>query len=225
MKKFAIVVAGGKGLRFDAGIPKQFQLLNGKPLLMYPVEKFYAYNADLQIIIVLPAEQIDYWRKLCKDYNFNVKHKIVIGGETRFQSVKNGLSAIDEEGIVAVHDGVRPLVSIKTIEQAFKTAQLKGTAVPVIHPVDSMRELTPFGSMPVNRNSYKFVQTPQVFKISILKEAYKQDYNPDFTDDASVVEIAGFSITLVEGNAENIKITSKSDLAIAEALVKNRNLY
>jgi len=222
MKKYAIIVAGGKGLRMSAELPKQFIPVNGKPLLMLTLEAFFRYDNEIELILVLPVSQQEYWYSICRQYNFTLFHKIADGGETRFHSVKNGLMLIPdvEESLVAVHDGVRPFVSQKTISEAFDCAGKHGSAVPAVDSVDSVRQLIDNGSVTLDRTKLKMIQTPQVFKKSILKEAYLQAYNPSFTDDASVVEKCGHSIVLTEGNRENIKITTPFDLCIAEALIK-----
>jgi 2-C-methyl-D-erythritol 4-phosphate cytidylyltransferase len=219
MKKYAIIVAGGKGLRMNAELPKQFIPINGKPLLMLTLEAFFHYDNEIKVILVLPVPQQEYWHTICQQYGFTLLHQIANGGETRFHSVKNGLTLIPdaEESLIAIHDGVRPFVSQKTISEAFKCAEKYGSAVPTIDPVDSVRKLTDTGSIALDRTTLKMVQTPQVFKNSILKEAYLQEYTPSFTDDASVVEKCGHSIMLTEGNRENIKITTPFDLCIAEA--------
>jgi len=221
--KTAIIVAGGKGERMQTDIPKQFIEIQGKPILMHTIEAFLAYDASLQIILVLPLAQINYWNELCAKQNFTVRHKIVVGGETRFQSVKNGLSAVNSPTLVAVHDGVRPLVSAETIARCFDEAERNGNAIPVVELVDSIRQISADGSLSVNRTLYKLVQTPQVFDAELLKNAYEQPYSAVFTDDASVVESLGIKINLVEGNRENIKITTVFDLVLAEVLLKYEN--
>jgi len=218
--KIALIVAGGKGERMQTDIPKQFIEIHGKPVLMHTLEVFRRYDAGIDLILVLPAIQIDFWKALCKKHAFDVPHQIVSGGSTRFQSVKNGLDTIHIPALIAVHDGVRPLVSIETIARCFNEAEISETAIPVIDSVDSIRQITPIGSMSVDRSLYKLVQTPQVFESKILKKAYEKDFSPLFTDDASVVEATGIIIHLVEGNRENIKITTTFDLKIAEYLFK-----
>jgi 2-C-methyl-D-erythritol 4-phosphate cytidylyltransferase len=218
MKHFVIIVAGGTGQRFGSTTPKQFLLLRGKPILMRTIEAFISYDSSIQVIITLPPDFIQLWQSLCKQYNFTVSHIFVEGGQTRFHSVKNGLNQIKEAGLVAVHDAVRPLVSSAVIERCFQTAKIKGNAVPVIPVVDSIRQLTENGSVPVDRENFMQVQTPQVFDVHLLKNAYNTEYITEFTDDASVVEKFGKEIFLVEGNRENIKITSQTDLSIAEVL-------
>ncbi|MEI6752526.1 MAG: 2-C-methyl-D-erythritol 4-phosphate cytidylyltransferase [Paludibacter sp.] len=215
----AIIVAGGKGERMNVDIPKQFLEIHGKPILMYTLEVFYRFDATMKLILVLPEVQIDFWKELCVKYNFNIIHQIVSGGQTRFHSVKNGLEAVNVPSLVAVHDGVRPLVSIETIERCFEGAEKFNAAIPVIDLVDSIRKLTETGSQSLDRNVYKLVQTPQIFDAELLKKAYEQDFSPLFTDDASVVEALGIKIQLVEGNRENIKITTEFDLKIAESFM------
>lgn len=218
--KFIIIVAGGSGTRMGTNIPKQFLLLHQKPVLMHTIEVFFNYNKDIKIIVVLPESQIEYWQLLCCEHNFKIHHTVVKGGDTRFQSVKNGLSKVDaSEGLVGIHDGVRPLVNIETIDKAFETASIHGTAIPVIKVNESLRKIDNYNSEMVNREDYRLVQTPQCFQISIIKNAYNQEYKVEFTDDASVVESSGKKIYLTDGNLENIKITSPIDLKIAELLI------
>jgi 2-C-methyl-D-erythritol 4-phosphate cytidylyltransferase len=220
MHKNVIIVAGGKGLRMGNELPKQFIEIAKKPILMHTIEAFYNYDNAINIVIVLPTEHQQYWESLCEKHNFQLHHNIINGGETRFQSVLNGLNTIENNGLTAVHDGVRPFVSHKTIQGAFEMANLHGAAIPVVAPVESIREIKNETNIARNRELYRLVQTPQVFKTSIIKQAYKQDYNLLFTDDASVVEAKGYKIALVEGNRENIKITSPFDLIIANAILK-----
>lgn len=219
MKKYAIVVAGGKGLRMGGDIPKQFIPVKGKPVLMRTLEAFYAYDDSISLILVLPETQQEYWRQLCEDCGFTLPHQIATGGETRFHSVKNGLSLVGNEGLVAVHDGVRPFVSQKVIAACYAAAAEKGAAIPVIDVVETLRRLKGGGaSETVARDSYRLVQTPQVFSVDLLKRAYEQIYVPIFTDDASVVEAFGHPVCLVAGNRENIKLTTPFDLKMAEML-------
>lgn len=206
-------------MRMGKDLPKQFLPIDGTPILMHTLQAFYDYDPSMTLIVVLPSDQQAYWSKLCGDYHFTIPHVVVKGGDTRFHSVKNGLSCIKEEGLVAVHDGVRPFVHCDTIDRCFAAAQESGAAVPVVKVVDSLRKVEDEESKAVSRRDYRIVQTPQVFDISLLKEAYKQPYTVDFTDDASVVEAYGRKISLVEGNRENIKITSPFDLVIAEAFL------
>ena len=222
---YIIIVAGGKGLRMGTDIPKQFLPIGGKPVLMRTLERFREYSADLQIILVLPKAQQDYWRELCQEYDFKVEYQMTDGGETRFHSVQHGLALIpdDAEGVVGVHDGVRPFPSIDVIRNCYETARKKKAVIPVIPIVETVRHLQDETSVTVPRGDYRLVQTPQTFDIQLLKAANRQPYNDGFTDDASVVEAYGFDITLVEGNRENIKITTPFDMTIAEALLNNNN--
>ena len=218
MKRSVIIVAGGKGLRMGGDIPKQFVKINGLPILMHTINSFYSFDSSINIIVVLPIDQQDFWKDLCREYKFTVSHTIVDGGETRFHSVKNGLESIHEDGIVAVHDGVRPFVSHEVIENCFSVSIEKGAVIPVIDVVETIRHISGDDSQTVPRDEYKLVQTPQVFSVTLLKKAYSQQYNTNFTDDASVVEALGHKVTLVKGNRENIKITTPFDLKLAELL-------
>lgn len=218
---YVIIVAGGKGLRMGSDIPKQFLPIGGKPVLMRTLERFRAYDDALQIILVLPEAQQAYWRELCGQYHFDVEYRLAHGGQTRFHSVQNGLALVpdDAEGVVGVHDGVRPFPSIEVIRNCYATAREKKAVIPVIPVVETVRHLEGDKSVTVPRGDYRLVQTPQTFDIQLLKAANRQPYNDGFTDDASVVESYGFEITLVEGNRENIKITTPYDLKIAEVLL------
>ena len=218
---YIIIVAGGKGLRMGSDIPKQFLPIGGKPVLMRTLERFREYSPTLQIILVLPKAQQEYWEKLCQKHNFTVAYQLADGGETRFHSVQHGLALIpdDAEGVVGVHDGVRPFPSIDVIRRCYETAREKKAVIPVIPVVETVRHLKGETSETVPRNDYRLVQTPQCFDIQLLKAANRQPYNDGFTDDASVVESYGHAITLVEGNRENIKITTPYDLKIAEVLI------
>ncbi len=217
-----IVVAGGSGNRFKSEIPKQFVELNGKPILMHSISAFYTFQANFEIILVLPEHQFDFWSSLCKKHKFTIKHKLVKGGKTRFESVKNGLNTVKSaKNLIAIHDGVRPLVSQNTIAHCFQKAEISRNAIPAIIPVDSVREVSINANFPIDRSKLRLIQTPQVFKIGTLKKAYEQKYKESFTDDASVIEAIGEKINLVEGNRENIKITNNIDLLLAEALCKS----
>ena len=221
---YVIIVAGGKGLRMGSDIPKQFLPIAGKPVLMRTLERFRAYSSALQIILVLPEAQQDYWQELCKQYDFKVDYQLANGGQTRFHSVQNGLALVadDAEGVVGVHDGVRPFPSIDVIRNCYDTARTAKAVIPVIPVVETVRQFLSdnSGSITVPRDHYRLVQTPQTFDIQLLKAANRQPYNDGFTDDASVVESYGHAITLVEGNRENIKITTPYDIVVAEALCK-----
>ena len=218
---YIIIVAGGKGLRMGSDIPKQFLPIGGKPVLMRTLERFREYSADLQIILVLPEAQQDYWQELCRKYNFEVEYQLANGGQTRFHSVQNGLALVpdDAEGVVGVHDGVRPFPSIEVIRNCYETARTVKAVIPVIPVVETVRHISPLTSKTVPRDEYRLVQTPQTFDIQLLKAANRQPYNDGFTDDASVVESYGHAITLVEGNRENIKITTPYDIVVAEAIL------
>jgi 2-C-methyl-D-erythritol 4-phosphate cytidylyltransferase len=218
MNLYALIVAGGTGTRMGTDIPKQFLELAGKPVLMHTIGRFRAFDKSIRIITVLPENQLGLWEDMQKKYSFSVPHIVVAGGSSRFFSVRNGLQQVEENGLVAIHDGVRPLVSIDTIKRCFSDAEKFGNAVPVISPSDSLRMITEQGNMPVNRHYLRIIQTPQVFDVKLIKKAYLQDFSPDFTDDATLLEKTGESIHLVEGNRENIKITNPEDLLIAKAL-------
>ena len=220
MNKIAIIVAGGKGERMNADVPKQFLEIQGKPILMHTLEAFINFDASLQLILVLPAAQVDFWQTLCEAHDFNIPHQIVAGGQTRFQSVKNGLDAVKVPAIVAIHDGVRPLVSKETISRCFDAAAKFGAAIPTMDSIESIRFVDANGSKSVDRTAYKMVQTPQVFDAELLKKAYEQEFSVLFTDDASVVEAMGATVHLVDGNRENIKITTEFDLIVAERLLE-----
>lgn len=233
---YAIILGGGKGLRMGTDIPKQFLPVGGIPILMRTIRRFREYSDALKIILVLPESQQDYWRKLCEEYDFREDYQIANGGETRFHSISNGLALIpdDAEGVVAVHDGVRPFPSVEVIRRCYDTARKTGSAVPVTPVIETLRHVTPVQpeGVTVPRGDYRLVQTPQAFDIQLHKRAYRQPYNDGFTDDASVVEayfnfqhsslnIELSRITLVEGNRENIKITTPFDLNIAEVLAEH----
>ena len=223
MPNYAIIVAGGKGERMGQHIPKQFLEIASKPILMHTIEKFHNTFPELKIILALPENQFDYWEELCYKYGFTkIPHQIVAGGKTRFDSVKNALKLITEKGIVAIHDGVRPLVSAITIKNCFSQAELSGTAVTVVDVVDSLRFVSKQDNTnkAVARSCYKSVQTPQCFTSEIILKAYQQAFDESFTDDASVVEKLGYKINLVEGNIENIKITSPMDIVLVDVLMK-----
>lgn len=219
--KSVIIVAGGIGNRMQSEVPKQFLLLKNKPILCHTIEKFNSFDTSISIVLVLPENQFEYWKDLCKKYSFTIDHQLVKGGETRFESVKNGLDLISDDQLVAIHDGVRPLISENVIKNCFLKAEDSGASIPVVSINESLRSLTNDGSRIINRDEIKLVQTPQVFKSSIIKKAYNQAFQESFTDDASVLESDGGSVTLVDGNRENIKITQALDLKIAEALIDN----
>lgn len=218
---YAVIVAGGKGLRMGASIPKQFLPVNGLPILMLTIKRFREYDGSLRIILVLTKEQHEYWNELCKNYHFTDAYAVVEGGETRFHSVRNGLAAIpdDTQGVVGIHDGVRPFPSVEVIRACYETARTAKAVIPVVPVVETVRHIVAGGKTEtVDRADYRLVQTPQTFDIQLLKQAYAQPYRDCFTDDASVVESAGHEVTLIEGNRENIKITTPFDLRIARIL-------
>lgn len=218
-----IIVAGGKGLRAGGEIPKQFQLVGNKPMLMRTIEAFYTYNHRMQIVVVLAEEFHDYWRDLCSEYHFRIAHTIVGGGETRFHSVQNGLQAIDDKLIVGIHDAARPFVSQEVIGRCFQeTYKHKCGVIPVIDEKNSIRQIMENGSKNIDRNSIKIVQTPQVFPADKIKEAYQTHYDASFTDDTSVADKVGMKIILVQGDEENIKITTPIDFAIGELILRNQ---
>jgi 2-C-methyl-D-erythritol 4-phosphate cytidylyltransferase len=220
MDLYVVIVAGGSGKRMGAEIPKQFLELAGRPVLMHTIERFKAFNDAIEIITVLPENQLRFWLSLQKKHSFQVSHTLVKGGPNRFISVKNGLEFVRTPGLVAIHDGVRPFVSIDTIKRCFETAEKYGNAIPTVSPTESLRILNGEESVPVNRFTVKQIQTPQVFNAELIKKAYLQDYSPDFTDDATVLEKTGEKIILIEGNRENIKITNPEDLLISSALLQ-----
>lgn len=220
MKKQVVIVAGGKGLRMNSSIPKQFIAVGGKPILMHTLETFYRFDSQIEIILVLPADQFDFWGELCQKYDFKIPFRLQRGGETRFESVKNGLQFVRKNALVAIHDGVRPFVNNDTLARCFSVAKEKGNAIPVTDIVDSVRSVDCQGvSRQEDREHLKLVQTPQVFLSDVLLSAYEQEFDSKFTDDASVVESLGVQMNLVEGNRENIKITTEFDLKIAPVLL------
>ncbi len=220
MKNYAIIVAGGTGSRMKGDIPKQFVLLNGKPVIVYSIEAFNNYDPDLQILLVIHPDYIEYWNKLSVQYKFSVPYKVVNGGETRFASVKNGLDSIETDGFVAIHDAARPLIDAGFIKQLFEQASVYGSAVPGIALNDTIRILENNTSRQLDRMLLRAMQTPQVFKVTELKYAYLQAFQALFTDDASVMQSAGFQLHLTDGRLENIKITIQKDFAFAELMMK-----
>jgi 2-C-methyl-D-erythritol 4-phosphate cytidylyltransferase len=221
MQQFAIIVAGGNGTRMGADIPKQFLLLQGIPVLMHTMEQFYKANEDIEIVLVLPEAFKSYWYELCKKHEFDIFHKIVDGGATRFQSVKNGLDFIKKtEGLVAIHDAVRPLVEVSVIQKCFKSAEIFGNGVAAVKIKDSVRQETGEGqTIALDRSMLWAIQTPQTFQLSVIKEAFLQTESPLFTDDATVYEFAGHAVRIVESQYKNFKITTPEDLMLAEVLL------
>jgi 2-C-methyl-D-erythritol 4-phosphate cytidylyltransferase len=219
MEQIAVIVAGGSGKRMNSEIPKQFLLLNGEPVLSMTIRAFYQYNPEMKFIIVLPPDQIEYWKTLCKTYKLNIDHTIAEGGRTRHHSVKNAMKEIRPGCLVAVHDGVRPLLSTSLIRSCFIKAGKMGNAVPAIELSESLRQLKKDKNTSVNRSGYRLIQTPQVFNSDLLIEAFRQPYRKSFTDEASLVEAAGYMIHLVDGQRENIKLTTTLDMCIASAII------
>lgn len=219
MKKTVIVVAGGKGVRMGPELPKQFMQLGGQPVLMHTMDLFHRYDSNINIVLGLAEENIPRWEYLCKKLDFKIPHRITPGGETRFHTVKKALEEVSRDSIVAIHDAVRPLVSRDTIDRCFDAAVRSGAAIPCVKVPETLREIRQGKNIGVDRRSFRLVQTPQVFFYDILIKAYKQEYLDVFTDDASVVEKAGYPVSLVEGNPENLKITSPADLIYAESIL------
>ncbi|MFH1319958.1 MAG: 2-C-methyl-D-erythritol 4-phosphate cytidylyltransferase [Bacteroidota bacterium] len=241
MKRYVIIAAGGSGSRMschpvypenwsgDRNIltPKQFLELAGKPILMHTLNAFCQSNLNIKIILVLPQNQITTWEELCNKYKFSLNHTIIHGGKTRFHSVKNGLSLIEEDSLIAVHDGVRPLISVNLINKVFESAEKLGNAIPVIPVNESIRNIKGAQNTAINRNDYRIIQTPQCFRADVIKNAFKKAWHGSkpchaselYTDEASVVEAAGEKIHLIEGESRNIKITTPEDILIAEALM------
>jgi 2-C-methyl-D-erythritol 4-phosphate cytidylyltransferase len=219
MSLYSIIVAGGAGSRMQSAVPKQFLKLAGKPVILYSVEAFRLAFPSIGIVLVLPKDQQDTWKELCAEYQFNESLTLVEGGSTRFQSVKNGLETLAGPGLVAIHDGVRPLISVDTIRLLFNEAAIHENAVPVISPKDSLRWQDDQGNRVINRDFVKIIQTPQVFELNKLQAAYVQAYEESFTDDATVWEHAGNKVHLADGQVTNLKITTPEDLVVAEALL------
>lgn len=224
MKKYIIVVAGGKGLRMGGDVPKQFQIVGNRPVLMVTLERLHAIDPSMQLVLVLPADQLEQWKEMCKEYGFAVPLLLTQGGATRFHSVQNGLAQVDDidEALVGVHDGVRPFVSQRVIDDCFREAWIHGAAIPMIDLQDSLRHIVGADGVTevVPRDRYRLVQTPQVFRLSVLRKAYEQRFVETFTDDASVVEAAGMDVVAVEGNRENIKLTTPFDMLVARTLME-----
>jgi 2-C-methyl-D-erythritol 4-phosphate cytidylyltransferase len=223
MKDYVIIVAGGSGSRMNSTLPKQFLELNGRPIICHTIERFYQYNPEMQIVVVLSGDYLQFWDDLRRTIRFHIPHQLVSGGSERFFSVKNGLAVIEDARVIGIHDAVRPMVSVRTIERCYHTAADHKTAVPVITINDTLREVESGMSKTVDRNKFRIVQTPQCFDAAVLKAAFEQEYKPEFTDDATVVEFYGEKINLIEGNKENIKITTPEDLDLANAILSLEN--
>lgn len=223
MTRYALIVAGGSGQRMGAQQPKQFLLLAGKPLLMYTIEAFSNAEKSINIFLVLPENQIQHWENLCREYDFSVPLSIVEGGESRGNSVKNGLDSINAmDGLVAVHDGVRPLVDKSLINRAFAEAEIKGNAIPCVKVNDSLRLIRGSANFPLDREKVLAVQTPQCFRLDLLRQAYERPDFAAYTDDAQLYEATGFDLAFIDGSNENIKITTPADLRVAESILKSR---
>ena len=220
MKRYAVIVAGGQGVRMGADRPKQFLEIGGKPILQHTIERFLAFDPSVEIIVVLPSAQKQWWREHCRQTGFVERYSMVSGGITRFHSVQNALAYVGDEGVVAIHDGVRPLVSTALLERLFSAAATHPAVIPAVPVVESLRRAADGTSVPVSRDGMMLVQTPQVFAAEVLKQAYTQPYATSFTDDASVVEAAGTPIHIVTGERTNIKITTPDDLSFAEDLLR-----
>jgi 2-C-methyl-D-erythritol 4-phosphate cytidylyltransferase len=217
VRKVAIIVAGGKGVRMNSDIPKQFILLNSTPVLMHTISKFSHLD---EVILVVPKTQKEYWNSLCKTHNFNIPHTIVEGGKTRFHSVKNGLEKVDNNSTVAIHDGVRPLISAKLINSLITETKNGVGGIPILPVKDSIRKVEGENSIHIDKSNLFKVQTPQCFLSTDIKEAYTQSFSDTFTDDASVFESNGGRITTLLGEEKNLKITTKEDLKIAELFIQ-----
>jgi len=220
--EYALIVAGGKGTRIKSKVPKQFLEIDGLPVLMHTITAFYRYSEKISIILVLPEDDVDTWLALCAKHNFHKPLILEHGGDTRFQSVKNGLNKITGDGLVAIHDGVRPLVNEDIIGASFRLAAVHQSAVASVRLKESIRMTDQDNTKSVDRSRFRLIQTPQTFRVSLIKNAYQQKEDPSLTDDASVAERAGHLISLFEGSYENIKITTSEDMVIADALLKNR---
>lgn len=218
MERSAIIVAGGSGKRMGAAVPKQFLLLGGKPVLCRTIEAFWRFDGGMQLVVVLPSEQIEPWRELCSKHGFTLAHTVVPGGTERFHSVHEGLRHVRHDGLVAVHDGVRPLVSTELIGRCFSAGATHGAAIPVVPLHASVREVEGLRSRAVDRSKLRMVQTPQCFRAPLLRKAFELPYEPAFTDEATLVERTGAEVYLVQGDERNIKVTTPIDLRVAEAL-------
>lgn len=224
ISEYALIVAGGKGTRIKSKVAKQFLELRGLPILMHTIQAFRRYSEKVKIILVLPEDDFGIWTDLCTKHDFRVPVILQKGGETRFQSVKNGLNRIDEDGLVAIHDGVRPLASEDIIGASYRLAAVHGSAVAAARLKESIRITDQDNTKAVDRSRYRLIQTPQTFRVSLIKKAYEMKEDASLTDDASVAERSGHVISLFEGSYENIKITTPEDLIVADALMASREV-
>lgn len=223
VREYALVVAGGKGTRIPGTLPKQFLPLNGRPILLHTLDAFHRYNTQLPVVLVLPSDDRDTWVRITQEHQVHNSITLVDGGETRFQSVRNGLAVLSGDGLVAIHDGVRPLISEDIIGASFRLAAAHKTAIAAVRLKESIRMTDQDTTRAVDRSRFRLIQTPQTFDLSLIRKAYQQKEDATMTDDASVAERAGFSISLFEGSYENIKITTPEDLVVAEALLKQKS--
>ena len=225
MNRYAVIVAAGSGMRMGAPIPKQFLEVGGAPILMHTLNRFVAFDAAIRLVVVLHPDYVEFWRSLCEKHDYRVPHTIVAGGSERFFSVQKAIQSLaeTEDAIVGIHDAVRPMVSVATLKRCYETAQSTGSAVPCILVNDSMRMVDAHGNRSIDRSSLRIIQTPQCFSLSLLRSAFTQDYRLSFTDDASVVEALGESIELVDGNRENIKVTTPEDMHWLNVLLTNEH--
>ena len=219
MKRHAIIVAGGSGQRMNSPVPKQFLELRKKPVLMHTIEKFYSASPSIHIVVVLPKSHHGVWNTLCEKHQFIIPHQICEGGSTRFQSVRSGLELCKEEGIIAVHDGVRPLIHSDLIQKLYNQAESNSAVIPVYPVLESIRKSDEEGSKALDRSKYCIVQTPQCFSSELLQNAYQQDEKETFTDDASVIEALGKEVCHFKGDRTNIKLTTPEDFLFAEAIL------
>ncbi|MEP2023852.1 MAG: 2-C-methyl-D-erythritol 4-phosphate cytidylyltransferase [Reichenbachiella sp.] len=222
MKNYVVIVAGGSGSRMQTAQPKQFIELEGRPILMHTLDAFYNSGLTMHLILVLPEDHLKTWQGLVKQHNYKTTHQITTGGSTRFDSVKNGLSVINEDGIVAIHDGARPLISSEVIQRTVVQARKTGNGIAAVQMKDSIRQKVGGQNKAVDRNQFYSIQTPQTFKVDLIKNAFKNSESNAFTDDASVLEAHGEPIHLVEGSYDNLKITTPEDLMIATSILKRR---
>lgn len=225
MRKAAIIVAGGKGIRMGGPVSKQYLPIGGKPVLMHTLEVFSKVDPEIHLILVLPGNDFLFWKNLCLQYHFDLPHQVIAGGVSRFQSVKNGLLALPfADGLVAIHDGVRPFVHPQVITRSFEEASKSGSAIAVVALKDSLRRVSEEGKSAFQeRQFFRLVQTPQTFQISKINQAFQTEELPQFTDDATVYEHLGWEVSLIEGNSENIKITTPEDLDYAEFLLSRKS--